>query len=91
MTRNRGNRAARAALLTAACTLAACIEEPGADDCGADEYRDLIGHLLAAVTLPADLDARIVGPDIAVTLDHRPDRLNIWVARSGLIERVYCG
>ena len=40
---------------------------------------------------PSELDARIIGPDTAVTMDHRPDRLNIEVNGSGIIERVYCG
>ncbi len=70
--------------------LPACREE-AEDTCGAEGYRALEGAALAAVTLPADLDARITGPDIAATLDHRPDRLNLWVNAAGVIERLYCG
>ena len=58
---------------------------------GADDYQGLVGQPLAAVTLPAELDARIIGPDTAVTMDHRPERLNIALSGSGIIERVYCG
>ena len=73
--------------------LAGCVgAEPAAEDaCGAADYRALVGAPLAAVTLPADLGARIVRPDSAVTLDYRPDRLNIHVDRAGVIERVDCG
>ena len=75
--------------------LAACQVEPVASpqpsDCGADAYQSLVGAQLAAVTLPADLNARIIGPDTAITMDFRPDRLNIEVEESGWIMAVYCG
>ena len=72
-------------------SLAACKEEPPSDTCGAEDYAGLEGKMLAAVTLPADLGARITGPDRMVTQDYRPDRLNIWVNEAGVIERLYCG
>lgn len=79
------------ALVLSGTVLAACEATQTEDACGADDYRGLVGHPLAAVTLPADLGARIIGPDTAVTMDFRPERLNIAVDGSGNIERVYCG
>lgn len=61
------------------------------DPCGASGYRDLVGQNFAAVTLPADLNARIIGPDTAVTMDFQPERLNIYVGEDGLVDRVSCG
>jgi len=79
------------ALMLSGALLAACEQARAEDDCGASDYQRLVGQPLAAVTLPTDVETRIIGPDTAVTTDHRPNRLNIEVDRSGSIERVYCG
>ena len=79
------------ALMLSGMVLAACEATLTEGACGANEYQGLVGQPLAAVTLPAEIDARIIGPDTAVTMDHRPDRLNIALNGSGIIERVYCG
>ena len=80
--------------------LAACAAEPApppdapgvADDpCGASGYAGLVGANVAAVTLPADLDHRIIGPDTVVTMDFVPERLNIEVTADGLIAGLRCG
>jgi hypothetical protein len=66
--------------------------EPGIDDaCGADDYAGLVGANIAAVTLPADLNARILGPDDAATMDFIPDRLNILTDEDGVILSLDCG
>ena len=65
--------------------------ERGDDSCGAYDYEGLVGTKLAAVTLPADLGARIIGPDTAVTQDYRPDRLNIHTGEDGTITELTCG
>ena len=82
-------------LLPALFVLGACqvapVAAPGAGTCPADAYQGLVGAPLAAVTLPADLDSRIVGPGIAVTMDYRSDRMNIEIDGAGRITRVYCG
>ncbi|MHA7876486.1 I78 family peptidase inhibitor [Roseivivax sp.] len=70
------------------------LQEPGspdADSCGAEGYRALVGSPLAAVTLPADLDARIIRPGDMVTMDYSESRLNIALDAEGVITRVYCG
>jgi phage terminase large subunit-like protein len=80
------------ALFLSACTSAGTPPaEPGSDACGASGYQSLVGTPLAAAALPADLDARIIRPGMAVTMDFRADRLNIEVNEAGEIVRVYCG
>lgn len=84
-------------LLATLALLAACQTTPSTavledgDLCGASGYAWLVGKKLAAVTLPANLGARMIGPDTAVTMDYRPNRLNISFGRNGVIDRVYCG
>ncbi|WP_298437313.1 I78 family peptidase inhibitor [uncultured Jannaschia sp.] len=72
--------------------LAACQLEAESDDpCRAGEYGALVGANIAAVSLPADLNHRVVGPDTAVTMDFVPDRLNVLVDRQGRIFGLRCG
>ena len=84
----------RPVLPAALLALAACEAAPppdAADACGAAGYQSLVGAPLAAVTLPADLNDRVIRPGEAVTLDFRPDRLNLELDADGTIVRVYCG
>ena len=80
-------------VLVTCLVLAACgpIPPEPRNACGAFGYQSLVGQPLAAVTLPAELGTRIVGPDTAVTLDHRAQRLTIEVDGSGRITEVRCG
>ena len=81
--------------------LAACAGEPdppqaappaAADDpCGASGYASLVGANIAAVTLPADLNHRIIRPDTVVTMDFVPERLNIEVTADGIVTDLRCG
>ena len=66
-------------------------QEPAADACGAAGYQPLIGSNVAAITLPAGLPHRILGPNDVATMDHRPDRLNIMTDENGVIIEVKCG
>ena len=60
--------------------------------CGAEDYAEgLFGANIAAVTLPAELNHRVIYPDQVVTQDHRPERLNIHVAEDGTVLRLTCG
>lgn len=61
------------------------------DPCGAQGYSSLLGSSLAAVTLPADLNDRVVRPGDAVTFDYDPTRLNIELNDDGLIVGLSCG
>ena len=52
-------------------------------------YRWQKVEVLDDVSLPRP--TRVIGPDMAVTMDYRPDRLNIAYGKTGRIERIYCG
>ena len=75
-------------LLIPIALLPACQTDRG---CGADDHADLIGRPAAAISLPADLPHRVVGPDDMVTMDHRPDRLNIRTDAGGTVIALDCG
>lgn len=64
---------------------------PPSDACGASAYSGLIGKDRAAAnTVQLKEPVRIIGPDMAVTADYRPDRLNIEHDASGKITKVSC-
>ena len=91
--------------LCAAClaaALAGCapdVADPGADSCGAGSYQGLVGSTdEAALDALADLglagdapQTRFIGPGQAVTMDYRPDRLNVEYDADGIVTRVFCG
>lgn len=66
---------------------------PAAEDtCGAAGFADLIGQpRSAAETAALPVDARIVGPDDAVTMDFNPERLNVLLNDNNLVDRLTCG
>jgi hypothetical protein len=73
----------------AAATLAA---DPGGDACGASAFAGLVGSSvgdLQAASLPEN--SRTIFPGMGVTMDFRPDRLNVEVDGNDRIARVYCG
>lgn len=86
-----------AASLVALAALAACVpieapEPVDTDACRAAGSQNLVGQssaVLAAMTFP--IGTRVIYPDTAVTMDYRPERLNIRVGRTGRIEEVNCG
>ena len=85
-------------LLFAALTLVACAPAsdgpnrvPLTGTCDAAGYSAMVGLNIAAVTLPADLEQRVIYPGQAVTMDFRPNRMNIEVSETGTIRRIYCG
>ncbi len=59
------------------------------DVCGAVALQDLVGTPIAEASF--DESARILSPNSVVTLDHRPDRLNVTHDEDGIITRIYCG
>ena len=87
--------------LPVALTLAACapspaegpaMNRPDRDACGASRYSDLVGtdyrqHDFSAPGRPV----RILGPDTAMTMDYRIERLNVDIDKSGRITRIWCG
>ncbi len=76
--------------------LAACVEpdpmvNPPADACGAVKYEGLIGQpakVLDNMTFPTG--TRIIQPNAPVTMDFRPDRLNIEISNNGRIDKISC-
>lgn len=77
--------------------LAGCIDPmpPGADPvdaCGASGFQYLVGRpgvLLDGMRFSQDV--RVIQPDMAVTMDFQAGRLNFWLDRRDVIERVTCG
>jgi len=59
--------------------------------CNSEAYETLIGENAAAISLPATLDHRIIAPDMAVTQDYKPERINFYTDEDGVIERIECG
>ena len=60
--------------------------------CQVDKFETLLWKpqtALNGLTLPRG--TRVIYPNQAVTMDHRPERLNISIGKSERIERVYCG
>ena len=85
-------------LVCAPLLLAACVEtvpmtptDPMAS-CGADRLQYLVGR--PGVVLDGmrfSQDVRVIPHGSAVTMDYSPNRLNIWLDRRDVIERVTCG
>ncbi len=89
----------RACLLPVVLLLAACqIEAPDAApedpaaSCAAPQLQQFVGQPLARVSaLSLPPGTRIIAPDTAVTMDYRPERLNIEHDATEVVTRVYCG
>lgn len=62
-----------------------------ADTCGARGYAAMVGTSIAAITLPADLNARVIPPDSAITMDFQPSRINFDLDANGVVTRIWCG
>lgn len=85
----------RAVLAVAALVVAGCdggaIQAGPEDACNAGGYAGLVGSDLAAVTLPAALNDRVLGPGDVATLDYDPTRLNIRVDAENRVLSLDCG
>lgn len=80
-------------VLLAACVPPPPVETPPVDDdlCKAQPLQGLVGQpqsVLATMLLPAG--SRVIGPNDAVTMDFRPDRLNVEIGADGRISKVGC-
>lgn len=88
-------------VLPAALMLGACqgggsdspvASQPDRDACGARAYSDRIGKDHERYDFKAlDRPVRIVGPDMAMTMDYRAERLNVDIDDKGRITRIWCG
>ncbi|MDP3198143.1 I78 family peptidase inhibitor [Tabrizicola sp.] len=86
-------------LLCAPLLLSACVMEPvptppvdNLASCGADRLQYLVGR--PGVVLDGmrfSQDVRVIQYGMAVTMDYNPTRLNFWLDRRDVIERVTCG
>lgn len=93
----------RPAPLLALLPLAACMTTPKAEGladgagCGDAKAADLIGkRWTEALRAPTQKrtgarDLRVIAPGDAVTMDYRPDRLNIETDAEGKVVRLKCG
>lgn len=77
--------------------LAACIEpetpaeEPIPTACGAAGFEGLVGQPEAVLSnMQFPIGTRIIRPGTAVTMDFRPERLNIEIGENRRIEKVGC-
>lgn len=79
--------------------LAGCVPdeksaEPDASalNCGKAELAHLVGDPVESYDFKAlDQDVRILPPGSVMTMDHRPDRLNVDVDGEDRITRLWCG
>ncbi len=68
------------------------IVDPSRTECAADAYQVLVGQPISEVdtdSLPIPL--RIYGPDQMITMDYRPDRMNIVLDEDDIVVEVRCG
>jgi hypothetical protein len=75
--------------------LAGCIgpedTPPEENACGAAQMQVLIGTPVAAQDFSGHDAVRILPPGAMVTMDYRPDRLNVEHDAGGVITRIACG
>ena len=70
----------------------AVVREPDGPLCAAQAYQVLVGQPVSEIdtdSLPVPL--RIYGPDQMITMDHRPDRMNIVLDEDDVVVEVRCG
>lgn len=76
--------------------LTACVQpepppQPDTDSCNASSLQGLVGQpstVLRTMLLPAG--TRVINPGDAVTMDFRPDRMNIEIGTDGRIAKIGC-
>lgn len=78
--------------------LAGCVAPPmptvpaPADTCGRAQYAGLVGAPLSTFNASqVKGPVRILAPGAVMTMDHRPDRLNIYHNARGIVQQVTCG
>lgn len=87
----------RALAILPLLALVGCVEpvpapvQPDTDQCKASTLQGLVGQpksVLQTMLLPAG--TRVIGPGDAVTMDFRPDRMNVEVGPDGRIAKIGC-
>ena len=61
------------------------------DTCNLAAYQSLVGTPAAQADFSDHKSVRIIPPNSPVTMDHRPDRLNVETDANDIIQRLYCG
>lgn len=65
---------------------------PVEDSCQMAQYSGLVGKPITEPGVPAEgAGVRHIGPNTQVTMDYRPDRLNIDIDANGVITGFRCG
>ncbi|PEQ11087.1 hypothetical protein B2G71_18790 [Novosphingobium sp. PC22D] len=91
-----------AALALSACAATSVESQPQrpadeADQCGASRLQDYLGTVARGPVearireWAGDRPVRVIGPDDMVTMDFRPDRLDLETDAQGRITRIRCG
>jgi hypothetical protein len=63
----------------------------GADACGAAQYAALVGKAITGSGVPPEgPNVRYIRPDTQVTMDFRPDRLNVDIDAANVITGFRC-
>lgn len=67
------------------------VTNPGEDACGAAQYAAFVGKPVTEAGVPPEgPSVRYIRPDSQVTMDFRPDRLNVHVDGAGIITEFRC-
>jgi hypothetical protein len=62
------------------------------ESCGAERLQHLVGEPQSALeSAKITAPTRILPPGSMMTMDHRPDRLNVDLDDAGRITRIWCG
>lgn len=86
----------RALALLPLLALAACVEpapvpEPEPDLCNAAAMQGLVGQPASVLqTMMLRAGTRVINPGDPVTMDFRPDRMNVEIGANGRIEKIAC-
>ncbi|MEM1379298.1 MAG: I78 family peptidase inhibitor [Pseudomonadota bacterium] len=59
--------------------------------CGAEDFQTFVGQDLEALTIPDDMNVRVLRPGTAVSMEYIADRMNIHIGLDGKVSRVTCG
>ncbi len=68
------------------------VPEPMPDTCGATPLAGLVGQDATALERELILrPVRVIRPDMAITMDFSPDRINFDIDGANRITRIWCG
>ena len=76
-----------------AMLLAGCVpaRETQPQSCPIAKYQNLIGLPFDQAVFPLTLDHRVIAHDAAITMDHVPDRLNVYLDEARTVADLRCG